>query len=358
MSDTQRKSDKALPGPQRTPAEKAAAVLALLDEDSLQKLAGRVPEKHRQRLLDAVRRLRIVDVHEQRRIAQEFAQQLAKGKNAVRVDESMADRLKRVLFEEGVEEAEDEPEAVEEPEEEEEEEAEPSAVWDDVAKLPVAALVQFFSGKSSSVLSIALSSLPDDLVSELTGELDEGAVKAAMLHLATNGAPNPVAVGAVEHLLREELLNSDDAITDSSSNSNADKVAGYLNRMVSSRRDAIMDALREELPEDEMAAIEAKVLSFPALETRLPRSAIPMVLRELDEKSMLTALKYGSKQHSAAVEYILKNISQRMAGQYREKMDEMPEVDEDTGERALSKFICLILSLADDGKIELLTPEG
>ena len=205
-----------------------------------------------------------------------------------------------------------------------------------------------------------MSQLPDDLVTELTGELDEAAVKAAMVHFATNGKPNPVAIDAVARLLEEELLNSDEPMAEVSVggvNSNLDKVAGYLNRMISSRRDATMEALRQELSAEDMAILEAKVLSFPALEDRLPRSAIPMVLRELDEKTLLVVLKYGTKTASSAVDYLLNNISQRLAGQYREKMDEMPDIDEEKGEKATSQFICKILAMADEGKFSLATDD-
>lgn len=352
-------SGKALPSPERTPAQKAAAVLALLDEDTLQRLAGRLPDRHRDRLLNAVRSLRKVDVHEQRRIAQEFAKEMARGRNAVRGNDDVAERLKAALFQEPLEELPfemgDAMGDFDDPAEEEE-----TSVWDRVAELPPPVLVGFFNGKSSSVLSIAMSQLPDDLVTELTGELDEAAVKAAMVHFATNGKPNPVAIDAVARLLEEELLNSDEPMAEVSVggvNSNLDKVAGYLNRMISSRRDATMEALRQELSAEDMAILEAKVLSFPALEDRLPRSAIPMVLRELDEKTLLVVLKYGTKTASSAVDYLLNNISQRLAGQYREKMDEMPDIDEEKGEKATSQFICKILAMADEGKFSLATDD-
>ncbi|MEM9233525.1 MAG: FliG C-terminal domain-containing protein, partial [Pseudomonadota bacterium] len=232
-----------------------------------------------------------------------------------------------------------------------------ATVWDKVAEFPASTLVKFFDGKSSSVLSVAMCCLPDDLVSELVGELDEAAVKAAMVHLASNGDPNPVAITAVENLLTEELLESDEPVAEAEGGGNADKVAGYLNRMISSRRDAVLEALESELSDDDIAAIRAKVLSFPALESRLPRSAIPMILREIDEKTLFTALKYGGKKDKAVVDYLLGNISQRMAGQYREQMEEMPEVEEEAGEKAQSTLIVMILSMADDGKIELITAE-
>ncbi|MEM9232842.1 MAG: hypothetical protein AAGA69_01225, partial [Pseudomonadota bacterium] len=82
----------------RTPSEKAAAVLALLDPETLQQLTGRLPERHRDRLLAAVKNLRMVDVQEQKRIAQEFAQDVARGRNAVRGNDNIAERLKTTLF--------------------------------------------------------------------------------------------------------------------------------------------------------------------------------------------------------------------------------------------------------------------
>ncbi|RFB04743.1 FliG C-terminal domain-containing protein [Parvularcula marina] len=352
-----RNSGKALPPPpRRTSSQKAAAILALLDPETLQQLTGRLPEKHRDRLLTAVRSLRMVDVAEQKRIAAEFAKELARGQNAVRGTDEVATELRTALF--------PEPELLPDLGIEMQTETELDfgdnkvSIWEEVGSMPASVLVKFFTGKSSSVISVAMSCLPDDLVSELMAELDEPAVKAAMVHLANNGAPNPLAIEAVENLLREGLLQGDEPIVESEGNPNADKVANYLNRMVSSRRDAVLDELDKELSAEDAAEIRAKVLSFGALSDRLPRSAIPQVLREIDEKTMLTALHFGSKKDKETVDYLLANISQRMAGQYREKMEELGDIDEEDGEKAQSTFICKILSMADAGSIDLISAMG
>lgn len=361
----------ALPAPKRSRAQKAAAVLALLENDTLQQLAGKLPDRHRDRLLDAVKSLRRVDISEQKRIAQEFARELARGRNAVRGNDVTAERLKEALFQEEEELDFGDGEGgmldfglpldldidLSGDGDEDGDGAAGGSVWQRVEGMPVASIAKFFGGKSSSVLSVAMSCLPDDFVSEMMTELDEAAVKGAMVHLATNGKPNPFAISAVEALLEEELFSDDAALAaDGEGNANTDRVAAFLNRMVSSRRDAVLEALDAELSEEDAKLIRSKVLSFTALGERLVRSAIPLVLREIDEKTLLVALQYGNKSDKTVVDYLLANISQRMAAQYREKMEALGDVDEETGETAQSQFLCMVLGLADDGKIDLLTP--
>lgn len=345
--------------PSHSRPQMAAAVLTLLDDETLQQLCGRLSEKNRDRLFEAIRSLRKVEVPEQIVIAKNFEAALEKSRNAVRPNDSVVERLSLTLFPEPepepIEEAEPEPEEEPEPEVVQ---IEPSVLWQKVTSLPIPALVKFFSGKSSSVLSVAISCMPDDVASNMIGELDQEAVKAAMVHAAINGTPNPVAVEAVEQLIEIELFSTDTAITaDTDETSNAGRVANYLNRMVSSRRDAILSALENELDEDTISSIKDKVLSFGALKDRLPRSAVPNILRVVDEKALLTALKYAMKKDGEVVDYMMANISQRMAVQYREKMDEMSDIEEEVGEKAQSGLICKILELADEGTIELVLAE-
>lgn len=333
--------------PTRSSAQKAAAILALLDDKALQQLAGKVPQRHRDRLIETARALSSVTVEEQKRLAAEFAQKIARERNAVRGGDRTAQRLKDALFYEIV----------------------PTAmsldlgdmggvddnVWQRLMRLPMIDLVEFFASKPASVLSIAMRQMPDDFVSQILGQLPPELLRDSMVHIATTGAANPLAVEAVEELLKMTLLNTDQPVR-KRGNENADKIAAIVNRLTTSRREMVLEALKDTLSEDELAEIAAKVLSFEALEDRLPRNAIPIVFREVDEKMLLAALSYALRRNEPVAEYLFKNISQRLAAQYKEKIEALPPVGEDDGEKAQSGLICKILEMVDEGRIALLDP--
>lgn len=361
MSATQKlPAQLALPSASpRSPVEKAAAVLALLDEKTLHTLQGKVSPRHREKLAEAVKSMRAVPQAELRQIAKEFTHRLSREHNAVRGSDDIAQRLTENLFEQDEEPEQD----FEEPQSADLEEMlaqlDQTPFWEKIEKIPPKKLIAYFEDKSPTVLGIAMQMLSPDISSELAGELDGDLVREAILMMATSGRPNPLAVEAVEEMLDKALLaksptGGDDAAADDEGNPNADAVAGILNRLTNKRRENVLEALNATLDGDNMGEIASKVLSFEALEYRLPRNAIPVIFREVAEKELLTAMKYALSLNNPVADYMLNNISQRLAATYREKMEEMTDIEEEDGEKAQSAVICKLLAMVEDGRVELL----
>lgn len=337
----------------RPPAEKVATVLALLDNKTLQSLSGRIPDHVRDRLLEVARNLKSVPHEEQQRIAKEFVERLSQGRNAVRGSDTVAKRLDGLLFSKNpalpAPEEEEDDEEIESPEG-------PATIWDKLSEVPPKVLINFFKEKPPILVSIAMRQLKPDVASEVASQLPEDLAKDGLVQIATMNEPNEIAIEAVERLLEAELLG-EDAPTGDESNPGADQLAAILNRLTSTRRDMILEELKNQLSGDKLAEVVSKVLTFDALEDRLPRSAIPVVFREIDEKELLTALNFAAEKNSPVADYMLNNISQRLAGTYREKMADMASVSVDDGEKAQSKIICKILEFVGEGRITLIEPE-
>ena len=67
------------------------------------------------------------------------------------------------------------------------------------------------------------------------------------------------------------------------------------------------------------------VITFEELYRRLPEAGVPIIMREAERSSLLAALRYGEANAQETVDFLLGNISKRMAEQYREELAEMPE---------------------------------
>jgi len=100
------------------------------------------------------------------------------------------------------------------------------------------------------------------------------------------------------------------------------------------------------------------MLIIDDLPSRLPPTAINIVFKELPKDKLLAALKAGKEQSPTAVEFLLANISQRMADQYREEIEELPELSEKAGDKAVTVMMGLISKLDRDGRIKLLKKPG
>ena len=69
--------------------------------------------------------------------------------------------------------------------------------------------------------------------------------------------------------------------------------------------------------------IKRGLLTFEDLPKRLPKTAVPLIFRDMDPKELLAALKSGQEIEPDTVEFLFANISQRMAEQYKEQVEDL-----------------------------------
>ena len=75
----------------------------------------------------------------------------------------------------------------------------------------------------------------------------------------------------------------------------------------------------------------------------------------------MRALKVGEEQNPEVVEYLFANISQRMAGQFKEDMGDLPDLSQKESDKAITALMSFIGTLEKDGRITLIKkaePEG
>lgn len=341
------KSGKSSNRPSR---EKAAAILATLGEDQLLRLQGKLPDYMKEKVTEAVRSLRSVPKDELAAIATEFATRFARERNAIKGGDEAASRLDGTLFDS---EPDFEPIEFDQVLEGPDDSDDPLSGWKEISELPIDRLNKFFAAKPSIIVSVALRYLEETVASELSGMLPDDLAKDALVQVAISPEPNPLAVQTVEQMVRSALM-TEEVVEDDDVNPSAEKIANILNRLTATRREMVLTDLKEQLSASQYQDIMSRVLTFDALSERLPRSAIPILFRELEEKPLLTSIRFAQQSGAEVGDYLLNNISQRMAGQYRETMERMAPTDQDESEKAQSAVVCKVLELAEAGRIDLL----
>ena len=85
------------------------------------------------------------------------------------------------------------------------------------------------------------------------------------------------------------------------------------------------------------------------------RRDIPKIARPVDQGLLVTALAGGtaSDADSGTVEFILDNMSQRLAGQLREEVEERGAVPATEAEEAMSAVVGAIRDMEQAGELEL-----
>ena len=225
-------------------------------------------------------------------------------------------------------------------------------VWADMQKKPSADLVGFLSEQRPEVVSLILAELTPIESGEILSELPEELSVACVRQLARGIVPNETTINAVAEFVRTEFLTAD--MTDPGKEA-ALFVSDVLGVLPRDRREAMLDILTKNDPEN-AKRIRDGMLTFEDLPQRLPSSAIPILFKDMELEKLQEALKAGGVQSPDTVDYLYANISQRMAGQFKEQVEEMAELSDKQADKAISSLMVFIGQLEKQGRVTLIKP--
>lgn len=219
--------------------------------------------------------------------------------------------------------------------------------WPEIAKIPVPALAATLLQEGVQVGAIVLSKLPPEAASEVVAALPEDAAKKMTYAVEQTKTVTPEVVAQIGTALSQLAAPTGPQAFDTTP---VARVADILNAAVSAQRDAMLAAL-EQVDKDFAAEVREAIFTFADIPTRIEPTDVPKFVRVVDGEAMVTALAAAQTDLGAAVEFILTNMSQRMAEQLREEMAEMGNVALKPGEQAMGQVTAAIRQLKESGEI-------
>ena len=113
--------------------------------------------------------------------------------------------------------------------------------------------------------------------------------------------------------------------------------------------------------ENDDAAMSERVrrimFTFGDIPDRIEVKDIPKLARAVDNSTLITALAGAEITEKEAAEFILGNLSKRLAEQIREEIRETGEVKVKDADAAMNKLVAGIRELEATGEITLISPE-
>jgi flagellar motor switch protein FliG len=131
------------------------------------------------------------------------------------------------------------------------------------------------------------------------------------------------------------------------------RIGAILNSSPAQIRDSLLDGLGEDDPVF-ADSVRKSIFTFKDIPLRLTPTDVPACIRGIPPEVLATAIAgalAGDKELVATAEFILENISQRMAGQIREEADEQGPIKAKIAEEAMRDLSSTVRALADDGTI-------
>lgn len=229
--------------------------------------------------------------------------------------------------------------------------------WMQVIEADTDTLSDLLARESPEVAAVALSRLPVSQAAELLGRMPgERARRVAYAISRTEGiAPRVVTrIGAA--LARQIEGRTDRAFATPPTA----RIGAILNSAPADLRDQVLDGLADA-DADFANGVRRAIFTFAHIPQRLAPRDVPKVLRDLAQDDLITALGGALAQPesdtSRAADFLLANMSQRLAQTLREEIDLRGTVKPKVAETAMSAVVASIRALADDGTITLITDD-
>jgi len=132
-----------------------------------------------------------------------------------------------------------------------------------------------------------------------------------------------------------------------------EEVGEILGSLPRSLRDAALKKL-DEADIDRASAVRKALLSLEDIPHRLPTRGVQTVFREVEPEILLAGLAAASQDVPEASDFLLGNISQRMADQYRDNMANLSLDTQRERDKAIGALLREFLSLSRRGQITLI----
>lgn len=226
--------------------------------------------------------------------------------------------------------------------------------WERLSSLPPERLLPVLVEESAEIAAVVLSKLPVARAADLLGRLPGDRARRVAHAVSLTGNVDPDTVRRIGTALAAQL----DAQPPRAFEANpVDRVGAILNHSVAATRDAVLQGLEAE---DAAFAEQVRraIFTFAHIPARLAARDVPKVVRIVEQPVLVTALAAATGADTApAAEFLLANLSQRMAQGLREEATARGKIKEKEGEEAMARVVTAIRQLEGAGEIVLVHPD-
>lgn len=227
--------------------------------------------------------------------------------------------------------------------------------WKKLNDCSIAALTGFVGAEHPQTAAVILSELRADKAAGVIERLDTEFAQLAVLRLARVPALDSNVGEMVERVIARDFLSAIQRTK--RSRKPADVIAGLMNNLSSDTREKFLAQLEEQKP-----ALAAEVIrtmfTFADIRLRVEPRDVSVLVKEIDEPLLLTALKWARFQRNPSYEFIIENLSKRLSERLVEELASMPDVAQRDGEAAHQDVVRKIQERAKAGALRLIEDEA
>ena len=227
--------------------------------------------------------------------------------------------------------------------------------WDKVLEQDDAVLLGVLSAEAPEVGAIVLSKLKVSRAAQLLGGLPGPLARRITYAVSLVSPVSPRTVARIGEALGAELGRD---VPRAFAGGPVERVGALLNFSRAATRDDVLEGLGETDP-GFAEAVRRSIFTYANIPARVGVRDVPKILRAVEQKVLVTALAASSASEEAqkTADFILANISQRMAETIRGEMQDLGAVKPADGEAAMTAVVAAIRELEEAGEIYLVAEE-
>jgi len=221
--------------------------------------------------------------------------------------------------------------------------------WDAVAEFDADRLLPLLERESPEVAAVILSKLKVAKAADLLGRLPGDRARRITFAVGETADVAPETVRRIGLSLTAALKAEPPRAFLSRP---ADRIGAILNLSEAATREDLLRAMEEE---DSRFADEIRrtIFTFADIPARIEERDVPAILRGVDQEVLATLVAGADERSGAATEYLLENMSKRLAATLREEAGEIGAVKPRQAEEAQRAVLSQIRTLLDAKEIAL-----
>ncbi|MFV2002630.1 MAG: flagellar motor switch protein FliG [Paracoccaceae bacterium] len=225
--------------------------------------------------------------------------------------------------------------------------------WARISGMGGEALLPVMERESIEVGAVILSKLKVSTAAQLLGLMPGERARRITYAVSLTGEISPAVVLQIGHSVAEQLDAQPERAFDDGP---VERVGAILNFSLSATREDVLDGL-EQADSGFAKEVRKAIFTFANIPDRIDPRDVPKITREVDGVKLVTALAAATGDDEKVTEFILSNMSQRMADQLREEMEEAGDISEVDGEAAMTEVVIAIRELEASGDIFLVAED-
>lgn len=227
--------------------------------------------------------------------------------------------------------------------------------WERLRTTPAEQLLPFLTSEAVEVAAVMLSKLDVAKSADLLGRLPGATARRIAYAMSQTGAVTPETVYRIGLSLAMQLDSSPDRAFEDGPDQ---RVGAILNLATTATRNDVLSGL-EETDSDFANSVRRAIFTFANITQRIDPRDMPKIVRAVDQSALVAALAHAQtlgEEFTDAADFILSNISGRLADGLRDEVSQMGKVKTKTGEEAMTAVTTAIRDLQESGDLVMRTP--